>query len=40
MEHSQANIHALRSDHEERDSRMFAHVSQAMELYSPGRVIR
>ena len=37
--HSQANIDALRSDHEEADSRMFAHVSHAMELYSPGRVI-
>ena len=39
MRHSQANIDALRSDHEEADSRMFAHVSHAMELYSPGRVI-
>ena len=37
--HSQANIDALRSDHEVADSRMFAHVSHAMELYSPGRVI-
>ena len=37
--HSQANIDALRSDHEEADSRMFAHVSHAIELYSPGRVI-
>ena len=37
--HSQANIDELRSDHEEADSRMFAHVSHAMELYSPGRVI-
>ena len=37
--HSQANIDALRSDHEEADSRMFAHVSHAMELYSPGRFI-
>ena len=34
MEHSQTNIDALRSDHEERDLRMFAHVSHAMELYS------
>ena len=37
--HSQASIDALRSDHEEADSRMFAHVSHAMELYSAGRVI-
>ena len=28
----------MRSDHEEADSRMFAHVSHAMELYSPGGV--
>ena len=38
-QHSQANIDALRSDHEDADLRMFGHVSQAMELYSPGRVI-
>ena len=37
--HSQVNIDALRSDHEEADLRMFAQVSHAMELYSPGRVI-
>ena len=30
MEHSQAHIDALRSDNEEADSRMFAHVSHAM----------
>ena len=39
MEHSQANIDPLRSDHEEADPRMFAHVSLAMELYSPGGVV-
>ena len=39
MEHSEANIDALRSDHEEPDSRMFAHVSHSMELYSPGGVV-
>ena len=39
MEHSQANIDALRFDDEEADSRMFAHVSLAMELYSPGGVV-
>ena len=39
MEHSQANINALRSDHEEADSRMLVHVSNAMELYSPGGVV-
>ena len=39
MRHSQANIDALRSDHEEADSRMFAHVHIAMDLYSPGRAI-
>ena len=40
MEHSQANIDALRSEYEEADSRMFADVSHAMELYSaPGAVI-
>ena len=39
MRRSQANIDALRFDHEEAESRMFAHVSHAMELYSPGRFI-
>ena len=39
MEHSQANIDALRSDHEEADSTMFLHGSHAMELYSPGAVV-
>ena len=39
MEHSQANIDALKSDHEEGDSRMFAHVSHAMELSSPVGVV-
>ena len=39
MEHSQANIDALRSDHEEADSRMFVHVSHDMELYSPEGVV-
>ena len=39
MEHSQANIDALRSDHEEADPRIFANVSLAMELYSPGGVL-
>ena len=39
IEHSQANIDALRSDHEEADSRMFPNVSHAMEIYSPGRVV-
>ena len=39
MEHSQANIDTLRPDHEEVDSRMFVHVSYAMELYSPGGVV-
>ena len=34
MEHCQANIDALRSDHEEADSRMFFHVPDAMKLYS------
>ena len=29
MEHSQANIDALRSESEEEDSRMFVHVSHA-----------
>ena len=33
MENIQANIDALRSDHEEANSRMLAHVSQVMELY-------
>ena len=36
IEHSQANIDALRSGHNEADLRMFAHVSHAMELYSQG----
>ena len=40
MEDSQANIDALKSDHEEGDSRMCAHVSHAMELYSPLLVVR
>ena len=39
MEHSQANIDALRSDHEEADSRTFWQVSNAMELYSPGGLV-
>ena len=39
MENSEANIDALRSDYEEAASRMFAHVSHAMELYSPGGVV-
>ena len=39
MEHSQANIDALRNDNEEADSRMFVHVSHAMELYSLGGVV-
>ena len=39
MGHSEANIDALRSDHEEADSRMFVHVSHSMELYSPGGVV-
>ena len=39
MEHSQANIDALRSDHEEADSRMFAHVSHVMEFLSAGRLV-
>ena len=39
MERSQANIDALRSDHEKGDSRMFVHVSHAMELYSAGGVV-
>ena len=39
MEHSQANIDALRSDHEEGDSRMFGYVSHAIALYSPGGVV-
>ena len=38
MEHSQANIDALRSQHEKADSRMFVHVSDAIELYSPAGV--
>ena len=39
MEHSEANIDALRSDHEESGPRMFVHVSHAMELYSRGEVV-
>ena len=39
MEDSKGNIDALRSDHEEADSRIFVHVSHAMELYSPGGVV-
>ena len=39
MEHGEANIDALRSCHEEEDSRMVAHVSHVMELYSPGGVV-
>ena len=38
MEHSQANIDALRTDHEQADWRMFPHVSDAKELQSPGGV--
>ena len=39
IEHSQVNIDALRSDDEEANSTMFAHVSHAIELYSPGGVV-
>ena len=39
MEHCEANIDPLTSEHEEADSSMFAHVSHAMELYSPGGVV-
>ena len=39
MKHSQANIDAWRSDHEEADSRMFPHVSHSMEFLSPGGVV-
>ena len=39
MEHSRANIDALRSGHKEADLRMFAHVSHTMELCSPGGVV-
>ena len=39
MEHRQANIDALRADHEEADPRMFVHFSHAMELYSPAVVV-
>ena len=39
MEHSQDNIDALRSDHEEIDSRMFDQVSHGMELYSKEGVV-
>ena len=36
MEHSQANIDALRSEHERANSRMFPNVLYPMELFSPG----
>ena len=39
MERSQGKTDALRSDHEEADSRMFAHVSRTIQLYSPGGVV-
>ena len=39
MEHSKANIDAMSSDHGKGDSRMFANVSHAMELYSPRGVV-
>ena len=39
MENIQGNIDALRSEHEEANSGMFAHVSHVMELYSPGGVV-
>ena len=39
MEHRQGKIDALRSDRNEADFRMFAHVSDAMELYSSGGVV-
>ena len=39
MEHSEANIDAMSSHHEEGDSRIFANVSHAMELYSPRGVV-
>ena len=39
MEHSQANINGFRSDHEEADSRVFAHAPHEMELYSPGGIV-
>ena len=39
MEHNQATNNALRSDHDEADSGMFAHISHAMELYSPVGVL-
>ena len=39
MERSQGKTDALRSDHEETDSRMFAHVSCTIQLYSPGGVV-
>ena len=39
MEHSKGNIDALRSDHEEADSRMFVHVSHTIQLHSPRGVV-
>ena len=39
MEHSEANIDALRSDHEEADSRKFVHVSHAKKIYSREGVV-
>ena len=35
MEHSQANIDPFRSDNEKGDLIIIAHVSHAIELYSP-----
>ena len=39
MEHSEDNIDVLRSENKEADSRIFVHVSHAMELYSPIDVV-
>ena len=39
MEQCQANIDALTSDREVAVSRIFAHVSHAMEFYSLGGVV-
>ena len=39
MENVQGSIDALRSDHEEANSRMFEHVSHVMELYSLGGLV-
>ena len=39
MEKSLAKIDALSSNNEEGDLRIFAHVTLAMELCSPGRVV-